>query len=583
MTGRSLNLAWRVYLVWGLLALALAALILRLLYLQLDASERGKTFLQHQGELRVLRNEIVPAGRGEITDRNGKLLAYSTPVESLWVHPRIFGNNPQAVAALAAELGLEESAVKNVLASHPSFAYLGRRLEPEVVDRVMQLGLEGVYTETEFKRFYPATEIAAHLLGFTNIDDQGQEGIELAFNSVLQGKAGKRQVMRNAIGETIRHIRLIEAPEPGGAIQLSIDMNLQYLAYRELKAAVRRHAAKSGSMVILDVQSGEVLALVNQPSYNVNDRSQLVPERTRNRALIDVFEPGSTVKPFTIVAALENGTVGVNSLIETSPGYLRLNDKTILDPKDYGQLSVTEVLAKSSQVGTSKLALDMDIDKLRGMFARVGFGEYCATGFPGEQVGFLPYHKRWSDVQRATLAFGHGLTVNTLQLAKAYSVLAADGMKRPVTLLKQSQPSGTGKHVDVKPEQVVDERLAREVRRMMTVVVEDGTGKSAAIPGYSVAGKTGTAHKVGRGGYEENRYRATFAGMVPADNPRLVAVVTIDDPQDGQYFGGEIAAPVFAKVMNSALRLLAISPDRPEELDPSFPGRTGFAKLDEAV
>ena len=430
-----------------------------------------------------------------------------------------------------------------------------------------------MHAQTEYKRFYPAAEFASHIVGFTDVEDHGQEGVELAFDAILRGETGSRQIMKNARGEPIKDIRLLKAAVPGEKLELSIDMNLQYIAYRELKAVVKEHGARTGSMVILDAVTGEVLALVNQPSYNVNDRSQLLPDRTRNRALIDVFEPGSTVKPFTIAAALESGKFSPTTRINTSPGYIRLGNKTIVDPKDYGELDITDILVKSSQVGTTKVALGIAINDLREMFSRVGFGEYCATGFPGEQVGFLPHQRHWLPIQRATLSYGHGMSVNVMQLARAYSVIATDGYKPSVSLLKRTEGQAGDNQEGFFLDRVMSASIAQQLRKMMVGVVEYGTGKQAKIPGYSVAGKTGTAHKVGSIGYEQNRYRATFAGMIPAKNPKLVAVVTVDDPSGQEYFGGEIAAPVFSKVMQSAVRLLNIPPDRPHELDVRYAGK----------
>lgn len=568
---------WRVYFVWIVLILMLIALVSRLIFLQLAGNERGRLFLQKQGEMRVIRNEAIPASRGEIVDRNGELLAYSTPVKSIWVNPTVFGQQDGDILSLANALDMTPVQLRQRMGVNEHYVFLRRQMNPDLADDVLALGLPGVHAKIEYKRYYPAAEFASHTVGFTDVHDKGQEGIELAFNDLLKGQEGSRQVMRNAIGETIKNIRLVEAAQPGGQIKLSIDMSLQYIAYRELKSIVQEHGARSGSMVVLDVNTGEVLALVNQPSYNVNDRSQLLPIATRNRALIDVYEPGSTVKPFTIAAALETGKVKPSTAINTSPGYIRLGAKTIVDPKDYGVLDVANVLIKSSQVGTTKLALDIGAENLRDMFSRVGFGEYCATGFPGEQVGLLPHHRKWLPIQQAVLSFGHGMTVNTMQLARAYSVLAADGIKQPVSLLKRenNKRSSSGSNNffaanDIGVERVMAASLAKRLRAMMVGVVDEGTGKAARIPGYSVAGKTGTAHKVGVSGYEDSRYRATFAGIVPANNPQLVAVVTVDDLQGEKYFGGEVAAPVFAKVMQSAVHLLNISPDRPHELDKNY-------------
>lgn len=553
---------YRLMLLHIALAVALCALLSRLFYLQMSDGEKGHLFIKQQGDLRVLREERIPAGRGEILDRNGRLLAYSTPVQSIWANPRAFNADQASVDKLADLLDVDRKVILRRLSSDRGFVYLRRQVDPAMAQRVQALGLAGVHAEDEFKRFYPAAEFAAHLLGFTDIEDRGQEGVELAYEDLLAGEPGLRQVMRNAIGEPIRDIRMLRAASEGEPLQLSIDINLQYAAYRTLKSAVYEHNARSGSAVVLDARSGEVLALVNQPSYNVNDREQLLPANTRNRALVDVFEPGSTVKPFTFAAALDAGVVSRKTVIDTSPGTIRLGSKVIVDPRNYGALSVEEVLTKSSQVGTTKIALALAPQKLRAVFASVGFGEYCATGFPGEGVGYLPSHRKWQPVQRAALSFGHGLAINAMQLARAYAVLAADGIKRPVSLLKQSGEDGA-----VPGERVLPADIAREVRAMMVDVVDRGTGQAAAVPGYAVAGKTGTTHRVGREGYEDNRYRATFAGMLPASAPRIVIVVTIDDPRGDRYYGGEVAAPVFAAIGSAAARLLNLTPDRPEQLE----------------
>jgi cell division protein FtsI (penicillin-binding protein 3) len=553
------------------MALGLLALVSRLFYLHFIDANHGRDFLKKQGDMRVLRVQPLTASRGEIVDRNGELLAYSTPVKSIWVNPSKLSRDDSALLPLAELLDMSLAEIDKRLKANDHYVFLRRQLSPEKADAIMALEMAGVHTETEYKRFYPAAEMAAHIVGFTDVDDNGQEGVELAFDAVLRGEPGSRRIMKNARGEIIRDLRLIKPAATGEPVTLSLDMNLQYAAYRELKAAVAEHGARSASMVILDVTTGEVLALVNQPSYNVNDRSQLAPGLTRNRALIDVFEPGSTAKPFTMAAALESKKFSPHTSVETAPGYIRVGKKTIIDPKNYGTLKVTDVLVKSSQVGTTKIALSLPASDLRAMFSRVGFGEFCATGFPGEQVGFLPNQRRWLPIQRATLAFGHGMSVNTLQLARAYLAIAADGIKHPVTLLKNdAQNAQVGGVDDLPSSRVFDADIAQQLRAMMTKVVLKGTGKKAAIAGYSVAGKTGTSHKVGAGGYQENRYRATFAGMVPASNPRFVAVVTVDDPQGMVYYGGEVAAPVFSRVMGSALRLWNIPPDLPEQLDANY-------------
>ncbi len=558
--------SWRVYPVWFALSIALIAIIARLVQLQLVDAEHGRDFLQQQGDARVLRNEKITASRGEIVDRNGELLAFSTPVKSLWANPSLVNNEDSAVKSLALALEMPVNVLRKKLAKNDHYVYLRRQLAPNKADAVLAKKFPGVFAKIEYKRFYPAGEVASHLVGFTDVDDRGQEGIELAYQDFLQAEFGLKQVMKNARRDVIKDIKLIKAASPGQRLTLSIDMKLQYAAYRELKAAVTNYKAHSGSLVILDAKTSEVLALVNQPSYNANDRRQLVPENMRNRAMIDLFEPGSTVKPFTVAAALESGDFVASTIIDTSPGYIRIGSNTVFDSHNYGPIDLATILRKSSNVGTTKIALDLDIDQLQGLFSRVGLGEYCATGFPGEQAGYLPNHQQWKDIEKATLSFGHGLSVNTLQLARAYAVIASDGIKRPVSLLRLDDDTKNSVLEDRK-NRVMSSSVAREVREMMVAVVETGgTGFQAHIPGYSVAGKTGTAHKVGASGYESNRYRATFAGIAPSTDPRLVVVVTINDPRGEKYFGGEIAAPVFSRVMQAALRLMNVPPDRLDEL-----------------
>jgi cell division protein FtsI (penicillin-binding protein 3) len=433
--------------------------------------------------------------------------------------------------------------------------YLARQLPAEEAKRILDLDIIGVSGQREYRRFYPAGEVTAQLVGVTNISDHGLEGVELAYDSWLSGELGTKKVIKDRAGRIINDISLIKSAKSGEDLRLSIDLRVQYAAYRALKKAVLKHNAKSGSVVVLDVQSGEVLAMVNQPSFNPNDRASLRQNAVRNRALTDLMEPGSTVKPFTILAALESGLFELDSVIETSPGYLKVDYKTFVDPVDYGQLNLAGVLKKSSQVGTTKLALAMDPQLTRDLFQRVGFGEVVGSGFPGETMGRLPAYQTWDPVTQATFAFGYGLNVSPLQLARAYMVLANNGIRKEVSLVAmESPPVG---------EQVVDSRVAKLVREMLRDASGlRGTGAKAMIDGYSVGGKTGTLHKVkAGGGYDENRYMSAFAGLSPLDNPRLVTVVVIDEPSQGDYFGGLVAAPVFSEVTGNALRLLQVTPD----------------------
>jgi cell division protein FtsI (penicillin-binding protein 3) len=515
-----------------------------------------KDFLQNQGDARYLRVVPIAAHRGMISDRNGEPLAISTPVDSVWVQPAAFREAHHAWPKLARLLHLDLGRLqRKVLAREDrEFVYLKRHISPELADRVMALGIPGVNLQREYQRYYPAGEVMAHVVGFTDVDDQGQEGLELAYNDWLQGVAGSQRVLKDRLGRVVRHVEQISRPEPGRNLVLSIDQRLQYLAYRELKRAVLQHKARSGSAVVLDVQTGEVLAMVNQPSYNPNNRGQFKGSQTRNRAVTDVLEPGSTVKPFTIAAALESGQFRPTTRIDTTPGQYKVGNAMVRDTRNYGRISVATVIKKSSNVGASKIALALPDKTLWKAYARLGFGVTSGSGFPGEASGLLSHARHWRDIEKATLAFGYGLSVTPLQLARAYSSLAADGLLRPVSFLRLDEPT-PGK-------QIIPARVARQLRPMLESVVETGgTGTRARVSGYRVAGKTGTVKKAIAGGYSDDRYIAVFAGFAPASLPRLAMVVTVNEPRDGVYYGGEVAAPVFARVMAGALRMLNIPPD----------------------
>ncbi|WP_237063372.1 peptidoglycan D,D-transpeptidase FtsI family protein [Microbulbifer zhoushanensis] len=556
---------WRFALVAVLLCLLALALVLHLARLQVvPEAERGYRFLQDQGRQRTIRTEEIAAYRGAILDRNGELLAVSTPVHSLWANPQVLREaSAEELRRLARSLGAKPASLAKRLEKYRNkeFMYLRRHLAPEEANDVLALDVAGVYSKKEYRRFYPAGEVVAQLVGFTNIDDRGQEGLELAYNDWLTGEPGRQQVVKDLKGRVVRDLATQREARPGRDLRLSIDMRLQYLAYRELKRAVTENGAASGFMAILDTRSGDVLAMANQPSFNPNDRAGVKSAAMRNRALIDQFEPGSTVKPITALAALESGRYQPHTKIDTSPGYIRLPGKTLVDPVNYGEIDLTRVITKSSQVGITKIAMDLEPNSLRELFYRLGLGEAVGSGFPGEAAGVLPSRSRWHPIERANFAFGYGLTVNAVQLAQAYSVLANAGLKRPVSLVL----SGAGEST---PERVVEEPLAREVTAMLeTVIGAEGTGKRAAVDGYRVAGKTGTVHKVGSDGYVDNRYRSVFAGFIPADQPRLAAVVVIDDPSHAKYYGGEVAAPVFGKVMAGAMRLLQVPPEEIESAE----------------
>lgn len=542
----------RPLFVLATFALIMAALAWRAVDLQL----LSKHFLQQQGDARYLRVVTVPASRGTITDRHGEPLAVSTPVDSVWANPKELMQARDRWKDLARALEIPYKRFEPLVERHQQreFVYLRRRVHPELADKVMALQVPGVALQREYRRYYPAGEVTAHVVGFTNVDDAGQEGLELAYDKWLLGEPGTKRVIKDRLGRIVENVENIREPVHGRNLMLSIDRRLQYLAYRELKAAVRKHGAKSGSVVVLDARTGEVLAMANQPAYNPNNRGSLRVDRYRNRAVTDVFEPGSTIKPFTIGVALASGKYQGATLLNTAPGYMRVGRNTIRDIRNYGSIDVTTVIQKSSNVGTSKIALTLAPEKLWEMFSGIGFGIATGTGFPGEVNGVLPGHWRWQPIDQATIAFGYGLSVTPLQLARAYMVLAADGELRPVTF--EYHPTVTEGHSVMTPE------VARQLRAMLETVIDDGgTGQLARVAGYRTAGKTGTVRKSGVSGYQEDRYTSMFAGMVPATNPRLVMVVTIDEPSAGDYYGGVIAAPVFANVMAGALRLLDSAPD----------------------
>ena len=552
---------WRYYLV--MLGLASLPILVTGKIAQLQVmpnEERGVDFLQTQGDVRAIREEIIPAYRGLITDRNGEPLAVSTPVITLIANPKYMQTaaTEADLARLADAMEISLAALKARLKHYrnKSFMRLARQISPAEAERILSLRIPGVTGQQEYKRFYPAGEVTAQLVGITDIKDQGREGMELAYDSWLTGEPGSKKVMKDRAGRIIKDISLVKPASPGEALRLSIDLRVQYAAYRALKASVKKHQAKSGSVVVLDIETGEVLAMANQPSFNPNDRSVLKSGATRNRAITDQMEPGSTVKPFTLLAALESGKFAANTEIDTSPGYLRVTYKTFVDPKNYGVLDLAGILTKSSQVGTTKVALELDPNTTRGLFERVGFGEPIGSGFPGEIIGELPGHRSWDPVTQATFAFGYGLSASSLQMARAYSVLANDGLRREISLVALDEPPETIR--------VVDAGITQDVRQMLQEAAgASGTGKRASIDGYSVGGKTGTLHKVkAGGGYDEDRYMSVFAGLSPVDNPRLVTIVVIDEPQDGDYFGGLVAAPVFSEVTGNALRLLQVTPDQ---------------------
>jgi cell division protein FtsI (penicillin-binding protein 3) len=554
-------LAWRFYLVLAVLCSLLALLVGRILSLQVLDTERGRAFLQNQGERRSVRTAEIPAYRGVITDRRGEPLAVSTPVVSLWADPRMLAGSDR-LEELAQALGMELSELAQKLDSYQGkrFMYLQRHRVPADARAILEKRIRGVYGEREYRRFYPAGEVAGQLVGFTNVDGEGIAGLELAYNQWLQGAPGKKKYIKDLHGEVVRDIGVIEPARPGKDLKLSIDLRLQYLQHRELRRAVTASGAASGSIVTLDARSGEILAMVNYPVYNPNSRKGLKPSHMRNRAMTDVYEPGSTMKTLTLVAALESGRYTPDTLIDTSPGRIRVGRKVYPDPKNYGEITLTRVIQKSSQVGVTKIALDLGHEPIWEVFNRFGIGQPPGTGFPGESAGVLPNRPRWHATEKVSLAFGYGITASPLQLASAYAVFASGGVRHPVTLLAIEGELPPG-------DPVMSPEIAGQVFQVLHAVTGDqGTARKARVPGYAVGGKTGTVHKVGPQGYLDDQYVALFAGVAPSDDPRIVTVVVINEPKGEAYGGGAAAAPVFSRVTAGALRLLNVPPSEQAEL-----------------
>jgi len=548
---------WRFILAGVVLAALPLLLAWHLAHLQVvPGEEKGFQFLQSEGAARTLRQEKIRAYRGVITDRNGELLAVSTPVTSIFINPKQF--DASNTARLAKLLDIDKSALSERLKKYKNkqFMYVARQLPPHDAEAVIAAKIGGVYADEEYQRFYPAGEVAAHLVGFTDVDDKGQEGVELAYDSWLAGEQGVKRVVKDLRGNVVKEMDLLRAPKSGNDLQLTIDLRLQYLAYRELKAAIANQGAKSGSLVMMDASNGDVLAMVNQPAYNPNDRAQVKAFQLRNRAYTDVFEPGSTMKPFTVMAALETGDYSPAYTIDTSPGYFFVGGKVIPDPVNYGVMSLQKIIVKSSQVGISKLALGMEPSLIREMYFRVGLGQSTGAGFPGESVGSLPNRTKWHPIEQATFAYGYGLSVNAVQLAQAYTVIASGGYFNPASIVKSDERA--------EPSQILDPKIVSQMTSMLKKVVEPGgTATGARIDSFPVAGKTGTAHQVRGSGYADDKYTALFAGFAPADKPEIVAVVIVNEPpSDGDYSGGRAAAPVFASAMEEALRILRVPPEQ---------------------
>ena len=550
----------RVTLVTVFFAILASSLVARAVYLQV----LDKDFLNQQADTRHLRTEKISAHRGTITDRYGEPLAISTPVDSIWVNPKQFAPAVDNVPQLASALGVDSQILMRRItrSMDKEFLYLKRHLSPERAAEALALKLPGVNVQREYRRYYPASEVTGHVVGFTNIDDAGQEGLELAFNHWLAGESGAKRVLKDRLGRSIENVASIRPPHHGKDLRTSIDLRLQYLAYRTLKAAIKTHHAHSGSIVVLDVKTGEVLAMVNQPTYNPNDRAQFAAERYRNRAITDIFEPGSSLKPLVVAAALESGQYRPSSIVDTAPGFIVVGPKRIEDTRNLGRVSLTTILARSSNVGITKLAMTLQPDQLWDTMTQFGLGELTASGFPGESAGMLTHFSNWRPISQATLAYGYGISVTPLQLAQAYAAIGDNGRMRQISLVALDQPN--------QGDQVISPESATAVRRMLEEVVRPGgTGTKAAVNGYRVAGKTGTAWKFAAGGYSEDKYISIFAGLAPASDPRLATVVVIDEPGGELYYGSDVAAPVFADVMSESLRLLAVAPDATQARDPN--------------
>ena len=544
---------WRMRLVMALLFGGFAALTVRATYLQAWQTE----FLNLQGDKRINRVVPITAHRGMILDRRGEPLAISTPVESLWVNPREAEAGAEQIRALADLLGEDHTALASVFADKArTFVYLRRQVSPELARQCLALGIKGLHAQPEFRRFYPAGEVMAQVVGMTDVEDRGIEGLELIYDTWLAGEVGMKRVVRDRKGNVVEELELLRLPKPGNDLTLSFNLQIQYLAYRELSAAVKRHRALAGSVVVVDSRTGEILALATVPSFNPNNRGTYSADRARNRPATDIFEPGSTMKPFLVAAAMDAGIVDANTRIDTGPGYYYIGEKRITDVHPKGVLSLTEALQVSSNVAAARIAMDLKAEDYWRLLDQAGFGKAPGTGLPGEAGGTLrPYHT-WRPIEKATMGFGHGMSVSLLQLARAYTAFANGGVMPPLTVLKR-RDQAVGRRV-------MSAETARLVHEMLERVTHDGgTAPRARVMGYRVAGKTGTAHKPAGGAYAADKYIASFVGLAPASDPRLVVAVMIDEPAGRQYYGGLVAAPVFSKVMAGALRLMAVPPDAP--------------------
>jgi len=542
---------WRSKFIVFAIALAFAGLAGRAVYIQVIAND----FFQRQGEVRYARTLALPANRGRILDRNGIILASSIPVPSIWAIPEDVERDPANLKKLAKLLDMPLAELNKKLEDEDkTFVWLKRQVDESLGKEIEALNLKGVYQRKEYKRKYPEGEAAAHVVGFTNVEDKGQEGIELTFNKELGGRDGSRRVIKDRMGRVVEDVREQIAPVDGRDLQLSIDSKVQFFAYQKLKDAVLEHKAKAGSVVVLDVKTGEVLALANYPSYVPDKRQNLSGAQLRNRALTDTFEPGSTMKPFVIALSLNTGRITPNTPIQTAPGRMTIGSATITDSHAHGVLSVIEVIQKSSNVGTAKIALQMPAREMWEMFSNLGFGQKPVLPFPGAVSGRLRPYKSWRPIEQATMSYGYGISVSLFQLAHAYTVFGRDGDLVPVSMQKVTDP--------VVGAPVFGTRHAHDVRNMLHLVTgPGGTAPKAQTMGYSVGGKTGTAHKVEGRGYADKKYRGVFVGLAPIDEPRIAVAVMIDEPSNGQYFGGQVAAPVFSQTVQQTLKVLGIAPD----------------------
>lgn len=543
----------------GIVSVCVVALAAGLTWRAVDLQLNHNAFLKEQGDARHLRLDTIPAHRGMLLDRTGEPLAVSTPIASVWMNPKKLVGSDADWSGLEAALALESGSVERLIErrSGRGFVYLRRHVDPAVAEAVAALELDGVYLKSEYRRYYPMGAAASHVLGFTGIDDAGQEGLELAFDDVLSGENGARRVIKDRLGRIVEKLDRVRPAYPGRDLVLSIDRRIQSLAYRALSEAVQHHRARSGSAVVLDVRTGEVLAVVNQPAFNPNDREDRSARRFRNRAVTDLLEPGSTIKPFTVAAALQAGIVDPDTVMDTRPGFLRVGRHTVWDIRNYGVIDVRTIIKKSSNVGSGKLALELPPADLWRMFHRVGLGASTGSGFPGEEQGLLSDSGGWGEIHRVTLSFGYGLSATPLQLARAYAAIGNDGVLPEVSFLRTGD-TGSGARA-------MPASIAAQIRGMLEEVVQPGgTGGRARVTGYRVGGKTGTTRKSEAGGYSRDRYHAVFAGLAPMSDPRLSVVVVIDEPGRDQYYGGVVAAPVFSDIVEGSLRVLGIAPDDPD-------------------